>query len=141
MFDSVQHIHNCALILDRDGSWPNFHDAEIHDLKLWRGDVRLEDNKWVGPVVEVTIELLALAEPFVTVMKFHDCDAMEISGFNHQNAIQSLDFSFEGRGFYTSGVPLPPYIRVTFKRGFGLDMAFRCLRIEVLERREAVVAG
>jgi len=59
-----------------------------------------------------------------------------MADFNHSNQIQDLSFAFEGRGYYTDGVtPLPPYIRVTFHRGFGVHLRFRCFRAEVLVRQ------
>jgi hypothetical protein len=47
-FDPIEDVENCQQILDY-GKWPNFHDAKVHNLRIWRGDVRPEDNVWIGP--------------------------------------------------------------------------------------------
>jgi hypothetical protein len=136
-FDPVKHIAGSATVVGSDGLWPNFHDAEVHSLNFWRGDMRPNDDVWIAAVIEATLELCALEFPFVVVMKFHDCDEVEMSDFNHSNQIQDLSFAFEERGHYTDGVtPLPPYVRVTFHKGFGVHLRFRCFRVEVCARRE-----
>ena len=50
------------------------------------GDVRPEDNVWIGPVIEASFELSALENPYMAVLKFHDCDAIRMEDFNHQSA-------------------------------------------------------
>jgi len=55
-FDPIKHIKNSDIALD-NGQWPNSHDAEVHNLNIWRGDVRPEDNVWIGPVVEASFAL------------------------------------------------------------------------------------
>ena len=42
-FNPVEDIEDSDFALD-NGQWPNFHDAEIHNLSIWRGDVRPDDN-------------------------------------------------------------------------------------------------
>jgi len=140
VFDPVADILNSQLILD-DGEWPNFHDAEVHDLNIWRGDVRPEDNVWIGPVIETTFELCSLREPFIATLKFHDCDAISLVDFNHQNAVYDLRFAFFPRGHYNDGSPLPPGIAVTFEQAFGAALTFNCARVEVLGRREPGETG
>jgi len=38
-FDPKAVVENSEFILD-NGEWPNFHDAEVHRLNIWRGDIR-----------------------------------------------------------------------------------------------------
>ncbi len=132
-FDPVQEVENSQLILDQ-GEWPNFHDAEVHQLAIWRGDVRPEDNVWIGPVIETTFELLALQSPYFVTLKFHDCDAIRMEDFNHQNALFDLAFTYEPRGTYNDGKPLPPYIAVRFEQAFGVALSFRCFRVQAVAR-------
>ena len=134
-FNPVIHIENSSLILD-DSEWPNFHDAEVHNLNIWRGDVRPDDNVWIGPVIEVTFELCALKHPYIVTLKFHDCETIKLEEFNHQNAVYDLNFDFEARGTLTDGNPLTPYINVTFEQAFGMALTFKCFRIEAVERKE-----
>ena len=123
------------MILDR-GEWPNFHDAEVHHLHIWRGDVRPEENVWIGPVIEASFELCALEKPYLAILKFHDCDAMRLEEFNHQNAVYDLTFTIEPRGFLNNGDPMTPYICVTFEQAFGVALSFKCFRVQAVERRE-----
>ena len=134
-FDPAKEVEDSQLILDA-GAWPNFHDAEVHELNMWRGDVRPEENVWIGPVIEASFELCALKEPFIAVLRFHECDGIEMVRFNHQNAIYDLAFSFEQRGHYRDGRPLPAWICVSFTQAFGVRLSFKCVRVEVLERRD-----
>ncbi len=133
-FKPIENVENSCLILDR-GEWPNFHDAEVHTLNIWRGDLRPDDDVWVGPVIEASFELCALQHPFVAVLKFHDCDAIRMEEFNHQNAVYDLTFSHKSRGNYSDGKPLPPWISVTFEQAFGVALSFTCFKVEVLERK------
>lgn len=130
-FNPIEDVENSDFVLD-NGKWPNFHDAEIHNLSIWRGDVQPDDDVWIGPVIEVTIELCALRNPYMVVLKFHDCESIKIEGFNHQNAVYDLNFNFEDRGTQISGEPLTPYITVKFEPAFGSSLSFKCFRIEAI---------
>jgi len=132
-FNPVKDVENSELILDK-GKWPNFHDAEVHYLNIWRGDVRPEDNVWIGPVIEATFELCALEKPYWVTLKFHDCDAIRMAAFNHQNAVFDLAFTYEFRGTYHDGKPLPPQIVVSFQQAFGVALSFICFRVQAIDR-------
>jgi hypothetical protein len=134
-FDPIVEVENSELILDR-GEWPNFHDAEVHTLNIWRGDVRPEDDVWTGPRIEASFELCALQYPYIVVLKFHDCEQIMLRDFNHQNAVYDLSFEYRARGVYPDGTPLPPSIAVRFEQAFGMALSFRCFRVEAVERRE-----
>ena len=133
-FDPAKDVEGSDRILVA-GQWPNFHDAELHELKLWRGDVRPEDDVWVGSVIEASFELCALKTPFIADLKFHDCEDILMVGFNHQNAVYDLQFSTEPRGHLRDGTPLTPYVCVRFTQAFGTRLSFKCFRVEVLGRR------
>lgn len=130
-FDPVQRIEGSHQILV-DNQWPNFHDAEVHALNIWRGDIRPDDNVWVGPVIKVLFELCALKDPFRVDMAFHDCTQIKLEDFDHQNAIYDLTFHYDARGFLNNGEPLTPYICVSFEQAFDMHLSFKCFRIEVL---------
>ncbi len=134
-FDPIKQVIDSHVILDR-GEWPNFHDAEVHHLHIWRGDVRPDDNVWIGPVIEASFELCALEKPYLAVLKFHDCVSIRLEEFNHQNAVYDLTFTIEPRGYLNNGDPMTPYICVTFEEVFGVALSFKCLSIQAVERRE-----
>ena len=130
-FNPIVDIENSDLILD-DGKWPNFHDAEIHNLKIWRGDVRPDDNIWIGPVIEITLELCALKNPYMVILKFHDCESIRLEDFNHQNAVYDLRFNYEERGTMLDGGSLTSYISVNFEQVFGAELSFKCFRVQAI---------
>ncbi len=134
-FNPKEDVEDAKLILD-NREWPNFHDAEVHNLNIWRGDVRPDDNVWIGPVIQVSFELCALEKPYIVVLKFHDCDSIKMEEFNHQNVVYDLTFNYEARGTLTNGKPLTPYISVRFEQAFGLALSFKCFRVQAVERRE-----
>ncbi|MDM1696672.1 hypothetical protein HX099_08380 [Thiopseudomonas alkaliphila] len=137
-FDPVRHIVGSSAILEDDGTWPSFYESEVYSFKFWRGDLRPEDNVYIAPVIETSFELATHEFPYVVDLKFHDCDSIEMSYFNHQNVIEELTFSFEDRGFYADGVtPLPPYICVKIGTpNHTVALTFKCFKVEVIGRRE-----
>lgn len=48
-------------ITDIFGYWPSFHDAEILELTFWRGDVEPEANRYIFPVLNVTLHVWELS--------------------------------------------------------------------------------
>lgn len=138
-FNPLRDVENSQLILDQ-GEWPNFHDAEVHHLMIWRGDVRPDDNVWIGAVIEATFELCALEKPYMVTLRFHDCDAIRMEAFNHQNALFDLAFTYEPRGTYNDGKPLPPHIAVSFEQAFGVALSFNCFRVQAIDRCEVATS-
>ena len=134
-FNPILHVEACHLILD-NGRWPNFHDAEVHHIKIWRGDVRPNDNVWIGPVIEVSFELCALKYPYMVILKFHDCESIRLEAFNHQNAVYDLKFQFESRGNDLQGKPLTPHIAVRFEQAYGGELSFKCFRVQAVSRNK-----
>jgi hypothetical protein len=120
------------LIVDADGQWPNFHDAEISDLHMWCGDVRPEDDIFIGPQITVTLTLCALQTPIVAVLRFDDCEAISLPVFGSQNPIMDLHFGREDRGFLRDGTPMTPYILVHFLPALGFELAFKCFQATIL---------
>ena len=134
-FNPLKQVENCELILDGK-EWPNFHDAEIHALNIRRGDVRPDQNVWIGPIVEITFELCALRNPYIVTLKFHDCEQIQMKDFNRQSALYDLNLTFEGRGALNNGEPMTPYIVVRFEQAFDAELSFKCFKIEAIGRRD-----
>lgn len=122
------------------GYWPTFHDAEVIELKLWRGDVNPDNNKYVFPVLTTRIHVFEMTSEVnsegcymirhhtLATLRFHDIEELKIEDFNHQNAIYGLSLKAEERG-----EDLPPYVLVEFEPSFGIGASFRCSRAEVVE--------
>jgi hypothetical protein len=98
--------------------------------------VRPEDDVWIGPVIEITLELCALKNPYMVILKFHNCESIRLEDFNHQNALYDLRFNFEERGTMTNGEPLTPYIAVNFEHAFGAALSFKCFRVQAINCNE-----
>ena len=138
---SVELLHGYEKLTVLFGCWPSFHDAEVIDLHYWRGDIKPGewDDRNIFPVL--TVKLLIATQfgadgtnaDILATLRFHDVDDFKMDGFNHVNQIVDFSVKTEERGTYTNGKRLPPYLVVTFDRGFGMSASFRCFRIEVLE--------
>jgi hypothetical protein len=135
MFDPAAFVEQSERLTALFGRWPSFHDAEVHAMDLWRGDLCPRRNSWIGAVLTARIQVLEACQPDATnsgndtlvTLRFHDIDRLELRAFNHQNAIIGLWFEHESRG---DG--LPPYIRVEFQQAHGVDATFVCFRVEFL---------
>lgn len=125
------------------GAWPSFHDAEVIDLHLWRGDAKPGgwDDRNILPVVTAKLRVLGATQPGATdcghdvlvTLRFHDVDDFKMDCFDHMNQIAELSISTQEHGTFTSGEKLPPYLVVSFEPGAGVRMSFRCFRIEVVD--------
>ena len=135
MIDPATFVEHSDRLTTLFGGWPSFHDAEVHAMDLWRGDVCPERNSWIGAVLTAKIQVLEATQRGAThrgndtlvTLRFHDIDRLELRGFNHQNAIIGLWFEHESRG---DG--LPNYIRVEFQQAHGVQATFVCFRVEFL---------
>ncbi|MGH1457236.1 MAG: hypothetical protein ACRBDI_10680 [Alphaproteobacteria bacterium] len=136
-FNPKEDVKNSELVLV-DGDWPSFHDAQVHHYSYWKGDLRPDDDVWVGSQIIIDFELCALEEPFYVKLKFSDCGEVNMSANNPDNSMYDLNMSYEKRGFFTSGKPLPPYIAVELKESFGFHLKFKCMSIDVVERYKNV---
>ena len=52
-----QQIEGSEKLVERFGYWPSFHDAEILEIHLWRGDVDEKRNRFVLPIVTLRVHL------------------------------------------------------------------------------------
>lgn len=142
--DPSQFIEGSSKLIDIFGYWPSFHDAEVLDLSLTRGEVKPEKGLYIFPILTVTIHLWELTREVnergflkcikhtLAVLRFRNVDNLALANFNHQNAIFGLTFGIEARGHCTNGEPLPPFIAVEFEPAHGCDLKFKCFGVEVV---------
>jgi hypothetical protein len=64
----------------------------------------------------------------MATLRFHDVSGLQLTGFNHQNAIFGLAITREERPDGPS-----PVFSVKFEEAFGVKAEFICMRIEVVE--------
>ncbi len=121
------------------GGWPTFHDAEVIELRHWRGQMKPGaewDESNVLPTLTVTIHVfieLSGSQHTLATLKFEDVDEYRMEGFNHQNAILSLAIVARDREKIAGFQELPPDFAVEFESAFGMSASFRCSRIEVVD--------
>lgn len=130
--DPRKIVAGSDLILDASGKWPNFHDAEIIDLHFWQGDVRPDQDIYIGPEITVTLKLCALQFPIVAVLKFENCSNISMPAFGEQNPIMDLEFGMEDRGRMKDGTPLTPHILVHFLPAYRFALSLKCFQVSVL---------
>jgi hypothetical protein len=133
-------IEGSEKLTDIFGYWPSFHDAEVIELVLWRGDVEPEVGRYIFPVLkaklhvwELTKDLnsagfLVLRHHTLTSLRFHNVNEFRMEGFNHQNAILGLSIDRQDRSEGPS-----PVLAVQFTPAHGMGATFVCSRVEVVE--------
>lgn len=100
-FQEKNEIGNANLILNHFGYWPDFHDSEIISLKFERN---FEEGR---PTVEMKVYAFEMTDKVVNGyfelvkhciidFEFVDLQQSEMDGFNHQNAVDGLNFGKEG---------------------------------------------
>ena len=141
MDDPAGFVENSDRLVAIFGHWPSFHDAEIIEFNLWRGDIRPEADRWIPSALTAKIHLCDMRpavdqngchvprRPARVTMRFHSVDNFKAEGFSHQNAIYDMSVvqaePAEGQ---------PRTFRVAFAGAqHGITSSFHCERIEVIE--------
>ena len=124
------------------GYWPSFHDAEIVNFHLWRGDMYSAQNRWEAPTLTVLVHLWELTNQVapdgfyvlkhhtLTTLRFHGVCKLKLDDFNFQNVIYGLTIERKEHDVGPS-----PYFTVTFEGSFGIEATFECLQIEVIDAK------
>ena len=119
--------------------WPSFHDAEVLTVRLER-DGR---DRWASPALYSTVHVFAgrrneasstgveFYNHTLVTFRFNQVFDLELSGFNHQNAIFDLIIAKSHDG------PTETPIQVNFEASFGVALSFNCQSVEIvdIERR------
>jgi hypothetical protein len=126
----IAEILGSEKLIAINGRWPSFHDAEVLELTLSRGE--MSGDNWVSPSITVRIHVfieLPNSKHTLTTIRFDNITEVNIQEFNHQNAILGLyisrseDSSSNGRTIFA----------VEFRPAFGISAFFRCSAIEVVD--------
>jgi hypothetical protein len=133
-------IEGSKKLTDIFGYWPSFHDAEVIELALWRGDVEPENGRCVFPILKVQLHVWELTEDVnskgflvlrhhtLATLRFHDVNEFRMEGFNHQNAILGLSITHQDRSEGRT-----PVFAVHFNPAHGMGAHFICSRVEVVD--------
>ena len=131
------------------GRWPSFHDAEVVELHLWRGDSMMERSHPRFPVLTTKIHLWELTSETdargyyvlkhhtLATLRFNDVLDLEIRGFSNQNVIFGLPITSQER---TAG-PWKRTFTVEFAPVSEFGATFQCSRIEIMEAVPWAQAG
>ena len=129
----LSKIQNSYLLTDVFGKFPSFHDSEVHEIKLVRGETR-SYNPTLSAVIhvfEMTSQVdeknrYVLKNYVLVEFRFSKVSNLEIAGFNHQNVLQSLEITeaSEIEGEETK-------FEVTFESIFGVGAEFYCEGISI----------
>jgi len=135
------HIEGSEKLICIFGRWPSFHDAEVVDLNLWRGDSMTDRSHPRFPVLTAKIHLWELTDEIdargyyvlrnhtLATLRFHDVLDLKIAGFSNQNVIFGLAI---GSQEFSEG-PWKRSFAVDFESVAEFGATFRCSRIEVVD--------
>lgn len=127
-------IENANLILDWFGFWPSFHDSEVISINLHRS----LHGKEKGPFLtacfyafQMTSEVdeksfYKLIKHCVIELEFENVESVELDEFNHQNALDGVEFS------NTTNFLGKPAISVVFNSAYGVGFDLKCSKVRVV---------
>lgn len=122
------------------GYWPSFHDAEVIEIRLWRGDVDPDRDRYEFPVLTAVLHVLELTNETdargslmirhhtLATLRFRGIEDVELAGFNYMNQIRSITLSRKERAEGPS-----PYISVVMQEAVGISASFKCESVEVVD--------
>lgn len=135
--EAYEHLENNEAVLEAFGYWPSFHDGEIHKFILDRTNQTYEG--YYSPCVEFIIHgwemtsdvnkqgYYKLQKHHLVHFRFEGVYEVDLDGFNHQNAITSLDFEVLSKND-KGQMPLS----VVINPAWGLGGEFKALKGQVL---------
>ena len=123
-------IENKEILENIYGSWPSFHDSEILNINLYRGEVAgqfcslvvsfyLYETKAINEGT-AQYEIISTNQN-VAIIEFQNIENLNLEGFNHQNVIEALNMEEKGKS-----------IQVEFESIFGVQCGFSCSKVTVL---------
>ena len=125
-------VFNREALEERFGNWPSFHDSEIQAVRLNSG----QQND-AGPSVELDVHVfeversveggVSFVNHSLVTMRFDGVEAVELSGFGPQNALD--DLVIKDLGTAAAGAAK---ILVSLPSNNGLGGTFRCEEVTVL---------
>lgn len=125
------------------GEWPSFHDSEVLSIRLEREG----KDRWTSPTLYSTLHVFAgrVKEDSQTGVEFYNHTLvtfrfdlvinLELSGFNHQNAI--FDLIIKTTTEASSETP----IDVIFQSSFGVGLTFSCQSVEIVNVEQRLPAN
>ena len=110
-------IQGAAELTERLGEWPDFHDAEILEIRLHR-----EEPSWL----QIQLPRISSGGSATVTFTLEGVSDLELADFNSQNVISSLDIA-----------PQPASFRLTLFPCFGVAGFIEAEQIRVSYQSEA----
>ncbi|MFT4114364.1 Imm50 family immunity protein [Silvibacterium sp.] len=138
MNNTVASIRNSEKLTRIFGQWPSFHDAEVLEIHLNRGNFVPSKKHSEMPFLTMTVWLWEMTKEvneggyFILrnhtrcTFQFRDVSKLELSDFNSQNAIWGLEIEKKEREEKPT-----PYFAVGVQPSFGIAASFECVEIEI----------
>jgi len=135
----MKKVINNEALTNIFGYWPSFHDAEVTQVRLDRGEGVGPAGETTNPTLEADIHVFEMTDDVgadgayvlrkhtLATFAFRGIDELELNGFNHQNVLWQLlledisDRQLEALKW-----------AVSFSSSFGLEGSFNCLEVEVI---------
>jgi len=120
-------VVNSEALLSAFGSWPSFHDAEVHSAILDRG------NALEPPSITLVVYAFSchrevdengffrIATSVLVTLKCSDVRESELVDLGHQNVISSMGFESTAEGL----------VRVTLEPCYGLSGSIVCSQVRI----------
>jgi hypothetical protein len=125
------------------GYWPSFHDAEVVEIRLRRGDAQAPFPTLAARVhvFEMTDEIArsgayVCRHHCIVELLFVDVVQLELDDFNHQNALMGLEIA-EVSERQLERVKF----EVHFDGAYGTDLRFSCRSVEVVSVEPGLPPG
>lgn len=133
--DATDHVLGSERLTSVFGYWPSFHDAEVVWLRLDRRPT----GEGPGPIIEAMIHTFestseigpdgyyVLRNHVLVHFCFRDVVELQLSDFNHQNALFGLTIT-DLRERQWEHI----HFQVSLDPAFGVGGSFQCHEIEIL---------
>jgi len=132
--EAHEFIEGHERVIAHLGMWPSFHDAEVFKLSLDRSSgnpaptLDLHLRGWVM-TSEVTPDgHYKLHGDALFHFRFEGMDELQVTGFNHQNVISSLNLELA----QVAGNPERTIIKVELEHCFLFDASFTAQRAQLI---------
>jgi hypothetical protein len=129
--EAYEFIEGHQLVTETFGSWPSFHDAEVHRVVLHRhyqgpgASVELVIHGWVMTSEVTPAGHYKLEHESLIHFLFEQVSDFQLDGLNHQNVLFGLEFNLLGE-------QKPPLLMVELCHCYGLSGSFKASNAKVL---------
>jgi hypothetical protein len=132
----MKKVRNSEALADIFGYWPSFHDAEVVEVRVNRGDSLDAQGEVRKPTLEADIHVFettdevteegfyALRKHTLATLAFRGIDELKLDGFNHQSVLFGLGL----HDISDRQLEVLKW-RVSFDSSFGLAATFMCEEI------------